>query len=190
MPALDLNKRRRFVNEYAISGNGAEAARRAGVPERSAHAMAYKWLRNPDIIALLRDELDAQIRELGPLAVSVIKEIMLDPNASPQTRLTAARDMLDRLGWVPPKRAEMAPEITQKPVDRLTREELEEIIRRGEQAEREDAEMEGAEGEGGDNGSPTTFTQRITSADNSAREVQAGAGQQICLLPAAAIEAV
>jgi len=78
------------------------------------------------------------------LAVSVIKEIMLDPNASPQTRLTAARDALDRLGWVPPKRAEIAPMApAQRSPESLTREELEEIIRRGEQAEREDVEDEG-----------------------------------------------
>lgn len=144
MSAVDWNKRRIFIREYSKLGNATEAARRAGVPAMSAHAVAYKWLRNPEIVALLKEELDAHIRELGPLAVSVIKEIMLDPGASPQTRLTAARDMLDRLGWVPPKRAEIAPMASaQRSPESLTREELEEIIRRGQQAEQEDAEDEG-----------------------------------------------
>ena len=34
----------------------------------------------------------------------MIQDILLSEHASPQTRLQAARDILDRLGWVPPKR--------------------------------------------------------------------------------------
>lgn len=129
MPALDLNKRRQSIKFYASLGNATEAAKRAGVPAKSAHAVAYRWLRNPDIIALLRDELDTHIRELGPLAVSVVRDIMLDLDAPPQTRLTAARDVMDRLGWLPPKRADAAP--VHRTINQLTREELEEIAARG-----------------------------------------------------------
>lgn len=128
MPATDWEKRAIFAKEYAASKNGTQAAIAAGVPAASAHAVAYKWLRNTDVLSLIRNELDARLRDLGPVAVDVLRELMMDPAVSPQTRLTAARDVLDRLGWVPPRRSEMAPLAPSKPIEDMTVEELKAII--------------------------------------------------------------
>ena len=105
MPAIDLEKRRNFAREYALTSNGTEAARRAGVPEDSAAQQAYKWLRNPDVLGLVREEVDCRLRDLGPIAVDTVRDILLDPKSPARVRLSAAQDVLDRLGWVPPKRA-------------------------------------------------------------------------------------
>lgn len=125
MPAADWEKRSVFARTYAACGNGTQAAIAAGVPETSAAVMAHRWLRNTEIVALVRDELDTRLRDLGPVAVDVVRQIMLDPAASPQTRLTAARDILDRLGWVPPRRAEVSLyQALPSAIDELSREEL------------------------------------------------------------------
>lgn len=124
MARPDWKKRGIFARVYAISGNATQAALAAGVPSASAHSMGYKWLKNTDILALIREELDARLRDLGPVAVDVVRQVMLDPAASPQTRLTAARDVLDRLGWVPPKRTEASMYQAPPTIDELSREEL------------------------------------------------------------------
>lgn len=128
MPATDWKKRAVFAKEYAVSGNGTQAAVVAGVPAASAHAVAYKWLRNTDILALIREEIDCRLRDLGPVAVDVMRQIMLDPNVPANTRLTAARDMLDRLGWVPPRRSDAASITTATPLEEMPTCELMAII--------------------------------------------------------------
>lgn len=129
MPAVDWDKRSAFAKEYAISGNGTQAAIVAGVPATSAHAVAYKWLRNTDILALIREEIDSRLRDLGPVAVDVMRQIMLDPDVPANTRLTAARDMLDRLGWVPPRRSEAAHLTTVMALEEMTDSELIAVIK-------------------------------------------------------------
>lgn len=131
MPATDWEKRAVFAKEYAISGNGTQAAILAGVPATSAHAVAYKWLRNTDILALIREEMDCRLRDLGPVAVDVMRRIMLDPDVPANTRLTAARDMLDRLGWVPPRRSDAISIAPAVPLEEMTNEALLAIIQRG-----------------------------------------------------------
>ena len=128
MPAPDWEKRTAFAKEYAASSNGTQAAIAAGVPAPSAHAMAYKWLRNTEVLALIRHELDARLRDLGPVALDVLRDLMADASVSPQTRLTAARDVLDRLGWVPPRRADAMPLHSPKTVELMSVEELKAIV--------------------------------------------------------------
>lgn len=52
-------RQKRFCNEYIVTGNGAEAARRAGYSERSARAIAEENLTKPDILRAIRERLDA-----------------------------------------------------------------------------------------------------------------------------------
>lgn len=125
MPACDWEKRAKFAKEYALSNNATDAAKKAGVPATSAHSVAYKWLRNPEIIAMVKEEIDVAMRALGPSAVSVIRDLMLDPDAPPRTRLAAAKDVMDRLGWVPPKRADISISSPQKALTQMSRDELE-----------------------------------------------------------------
>lgn len=124
MASADWEKRQAFAKEYAISGNGTQSAISAGVPASSAHAVAYKWLRNPDIIVLIRKEIDSRMRGLAPVAVEVIHAIMIDPKTPANTRLNAARDILDRLGWVSPKKSSISIRDETNDLTKLTIEEL------------------------------------------------------------------
>lgn len=127
MPVADENKRRAFARHFALHGNATAAAKAAGVPTSSAHSVGYKWLRHAAVVSLIREELDALMRELSPIAISVLRRIMEDEKVSSATRLAAARDVMDRLGWVPPKRSELKVELRNKPLTEMTREELERI---------------------------------------------------------------
>ncbi len=54
MPAIKLTpKQRVFVDQYVLCRSGAEAARRAGYSEKTAHQIAYENLRKPEVIAYL-----------------------------------------------------------------------------------------------------------------------------------------
>jgi len=125
MATVDETKRRAFARHFALNGNATAAAKAAGVPENSAHSMGYRWLRNESVVGMVREELDTLLRELAPLSIGVLRGLMEDEKASAATRLAAARDVMDRLGWVPPKRSEMKVDVTKKDLLDLTREELE-----------------------------------------------------------------
>lgn len=126
MARLDVQKRHDFAIAYAELGNATQAAVRAGVPRSSAHSMGYKWLRDERVVAQIREAMNERLRELGPLAIEVIRDVLLSPNVAPQTRLQAARDVMDRLGWVPPKRADIVAEDA-RPLEELSLRELEEF---------------------------------------------------------------
>jgi phage terminase small subunit len=53
-------RQRRFVDEYVVSLNGAEAARKAGISEAGASVRASKWLAN----AKVKAAIDARLRVL------------------------------------------------------------------------------------------------------------------------------
>lgn len=131
MARPDLEKRRAFACAYAELGNAAQAALRAGVPQSSAHSMGYRWLRDERVVAMVREQIDQRLKSLGPIAVQVIEDIMLSQTAAPQTRLQAARDVLDRLGWVPPKRADLVDDAFDQDITRLSVTDLERIAANG-----------------------------------------------------------
>jgi phage terminase small subunit len=131
MPRIDHEKRARFAKVYAATGNAARAARVAGVPAGSARAVGYQWLRNGDVLELVRQEVDATLRDMAPAALRAIKWLIEDPATPHQTRLAAARDVLDRLGHNPPKRAELAILPSEKSLCELTIEELRQIAASG-----------------------------------------------------------
>ncbi len=116
-----------FATAYAEVGNATQAAISAGVPRSSAHSMGYRWLRDDRVVAMIREAMDDRLKALGPLAIKVVKDIMLSEHASPQTRLQAARDVLDRLGWVPPKRAQVANDAPSE-LEEMSIQELEEMV--------------------------------------------------------------
>lgn len=51
-------RQERFVNEYLVCGNGAEAARRAGYSLISARQRAYENVTKPDIQDAIRAKMD------------------------------------------------------------------------------------------------------------------------------------
>ncbi len=127
MAALDLAKREAFAQGYLRCGNATQAAIAAGCPPQSAAVTAHRWLRNPDVLSLLRDEINLYLRDLTPGALKALCHLVECPETPPQTRLAAARDILDRVGFVAPKRAELAVTVAEKPIQDLSRSELERI---------------------------------------------------------------
>jgi phage terminase small subunit len=131
MAAKNEAKREAFIKAYIETGNGRQSAIAAGVPAKSASVMAHRWLRNPEIASAIRTGVEQQLAELAPAALTAIKRLIEDAQTPPATRLQACRDVLDRAGHMPPKRAEIKMDIREKPIERLTREELETIARGG-----------------------------------------------------------
>ena len=127
MPTLDPVKRKAFAQLYVSTGNATKAAIGAGYPAGSAAVTAHRWLRNPAVLALLRDEIDLYLRNLAPTALKALRHLVECPDTPPQTRLAAARDILDRVGFVAPKRSELVATLTEKSVHQLSRAELERI---------------------------------------------------------------
>ena len=127
MPAPDPVKRKMFTQLYVSTGNATQAAIGSGCPAGSAAVTAHCWLRNPAVLALLRDEIDGYLRDLAPTALKALRHLVECPETPPQTRLAAARDILDRVGFVAPKRAELAVTVAEKPIQDLSRSELERI---------------------------------------------------------------
>lgn len=127
MPTLDPVKRKAFAQLYVRTGNATKAAIGAGCPAGSAAVTAHRWLRNPAVLALLRDEIDLYLRNLAPTALKALRHLVECPDTPPQTRLAAARDILDRVGFVAPKRSELVATLTEKSVHQLSRAELERI---------------------------------------------------------------
>ncbi|TLP66942.1 hypothetical protein FEE96_06200 [Parasedimentitalea maritima] len=125
MAKADYAKRHAFATAYAELGNASKAARFAGVPSTSAHSMGYKWLRDPHVASMIKEALDERLKSLSPTALQVIEQLMVCEMTPPHTRLQAARDVLDRLGWIPPKRQDAVMPTEQKDITELTRAELE-----------------------------------------------------------------
>lgn len=128
MAAPDLTKRQAFVEAYVLSGNATDAARRAGVPASSASVMGHKWLRTPEVASAIRQAVERQLAELAPIAVNVVRQLLQDTQFPPSVRLAAARDLLDRARFLPPKRLDVGVGVMGKLGAELTRAELERLV--------------------------------------------------------------
>ncbi|HAC19021.1 MAG TPA: hypothetical protein DDZ73_08825 [Gammaproteobacteria bacterium] len=54
MALPDVAKRQAFVRHYVVSGNATRAAIAVGCSPKLASVTASRWLRNGDVLALLR----------------------------------------------------------------------------------------------------------------------------------------
>lgn len=100
---LELTEpQRMFVLHYANSGgrNAAEAARLAGYGNsaESQAVSASRMLRQPRILAALREVADRRLKSGAILAASAIVEIANDPLH--RDRFKAANELLNRAGLV------------------------------------------------------------------------------------------
>ncbi|WP_375590101.1 terminase small subunit [Hoeflea alexandrii] len=123
-----LEKREAFAIEYAKTGNATAAAEVAGVPSGSAHSMGYRWRRDPRVQELVHEAVREQVAHLGPLAVGAIKQILEDPSAPQSVRLSAAKDVLDRLERSSTARNDSV-YMKGVQIDQLSRIELEQLVR-------------------------------------------------------------
>jgi phage terminase small subunit len=94
-------KRARFVEEYLISLNASDAARKAGYSKKTAHQVGWELLREPEIqqaIAAARDKLSAELqiqltditRELARLGFANLADFHgITPDGEPFVDLSA-----------------------------------------------------------------------------------------------------
>ena len=106
------HRREKFCQAYARCGNGAEAARAAGYSARSARVIAADLLALPSIserVEVLRAEqraqddachaqVQAELRAAAVEAVTVLRAVLANPEASPSAKVAAAQTILDRSG--------------------------------------------------------------------------------------------
>lgn len=119
-----------FVEAFvANGGNSAKAARQAGYSVKSARQIGGRLSRNPAIQKLIHAEQQRLIGgNLCSKALGVLERILDDPSAPYGARVDACRLVLDRGGHAAGRAVE--PQHTQdKPMNELSIEELEEIIR-------------------------------------------------------------
>ena len=64
-----------FVNEYLVTMNATEAARRAGYAPRHAGLRGYALLRRPDVQVAIRDAMDARAKRTGVTSDRVVEEL-------------------------------------------------------------------------------------------------------------------
>jgi phage terminase small subunit len=65
------HKQQVFIDEYLLSFNATDAAKRAGYSEKTAHAMGWENLRKPEIKA----QIDARLSEVHMSADEAIKRL-------------------------------------------------------------------------------------------------------------------
>jgi hypothetical protein len=73
--------------------------------------------------AHLRELMVDKVALMAPAALTVLGDLMDDEESSAKIRLDAAKTILDRAGFVPPKASE-APTVGAKPLHEMTRDEL------------------------------------------------------------------
>jgi phage terminase small subunit len=97
-----------FVTEYIKSGNATQAAIAAGYSEKTAYSQGSRLLKNVEVQQYLNKTTQNLNRDLRTIftedaveAYTVLKEIMLKPDALDKDRIAAAKDILDRGGYKP-----------------------------------------------------------------------------------------
>ena len=114
MALPDVAKRQAFVRHYVVSGNATRAAIAVGCSPKLASVTASRWLRNGDVLALLRKQIDLHLRDLVPGALNALRQLVESKETPPATRLAAVKDILDRVGFVPPKRPELSVQVEER----------------------------------------------------------------------------
>jgi phage terminase small subunit len=92
-----------FVLAYVESGGGpgsaataAQAAGYAPTSRAAARVRGHELLRNPKVMEALRNELTRRLNAAATLGVNVLMELAADKNTPAATRLSAAKDLIDR----------------------------------------------------------------------------------------------
>ena len=131
-----------FTSDPGAIGNASEAARRAGYSEKSARELGRQLLDKPHVLEAIHDANRRQISGVMATKATALLERVVDDEAQPmKLRVDAAKTILDRAGYVPPKAAEHETPGDRKPVAEMTEAELEAFIRRGEEAMQQQTAM-------------------------------------------------
>ena len=112
------DKQEAFIRAYVQNGgNGTQAAKDAGYPDKAAHTRAYENLRLPKILARMETLTRELMSDCAPACVRVLKELAVS-SASDTVRQAAASSLLDRTGYKVPVLLEINDHRSQKDVDR------------------------------------------------------------------------
>ena len=112
-------KQQSLINNLASGMTVKEAIEAAGYSDTTRASVAI----TPAMQAHLRQLMVDRLAAMAPAAVGVLANLMDDEDASPKIRLDAAKTILDRAGFVPPKAPE-APVVGEKPIFEMSRDEL------------------------------------------------------------------
>ena len=83
MALPDVAKRQAFVRHYVVSGNATRAAIAVGCSPKLASVTASRWLRNGDVLALLRKQIDLYLRDLVPGALNALRQLVESKRDTP-----------------------------------------------------------------------------------------------------------
>ena len=124
-----------FTTTPGAIANASEAARRAGYSAKTAAEQGAQLLKKPHVRAAVTEANRQQISGvMATKASALLERLVDDETASHRIRLDAAKTILDRAGFVPPKASEPEVVAEEKPVETMTIPELEAFIRKGEAA--------------------------------------------------------
>lgn len=105
-------RQHRFVAEFAVCGNGAEAARRAGYSARTARQIASENLSKPDIQAAidsLRQQEAAKLELRKDQIIAAIMDAisMAKMKAEPSAMIRGLVEIAKMLGYYEPERVKI-----------------------------------------------------------------------------------
>lgn len=85
-----------FVNEYVKTGSLPQAAKTCGRREDTVR----KWLKQPKVHQAIQAEVKQRLNNGAVAALNTLRDLMENADDD-KTRMTAARDLLDRAGYKP-----------------------------------------------------------------------------------------
>lgn len=94
-------KQRKFCEEYVISGNATEAAKRAGYSEKTARSQGAENLTKPDIQKYIKELTDGSKSKriaTGEDVLAFFTEVMRNGKVSWKERIRAAENLAKRQG--------------------------------------------------------------------------------------------
>ncbi|MCW4050514.1 MAG: terminase small subunit [Candidatus Bathyarchaeota archaeon] len=104
----------KFIDEYMKTGNARKSAIVAGYTETSADNASVNILGSAVVkaeiklrLGMLREKYVHQLNIMGQQAVKAELDVLKDEGAKSRDKLSAARDILDRIGVVLPKAFEI-----------------------------------------------------------------------------------
>lgn len=125
---------RLFVVAFvANGGNGRAAAKAAGYADPDA--AQYNLVRSAHVAAAIADARQRKISELATAGLDLLEQVIrgtLD-GVKPKERLEASKFVINLAGHVAPKAADGDTD-DDKPLEEMTIQELEDFVRRGEEA--------------------------------------------------------
>ena len=91
------DQRRRFVEEYVITGNATKSALAAGYKDSPSLSNQACKLRR-ELFKEINDEVQFTLRDSAPKALQTLTHL-LEHSSSDSVRLACAKDILDRAGF-------------------------------------------------------------------------------------------